>query len=314
MPLHTDFRPINLDDIIGNQDTINALKVHLTKPKPNRSLLFIGPSGCGKTTLAFCVAHTVMDSEDGMGNFTVLNASDFRGIDTVREVREAASRKPLGKARARVWLWDECHKISPDGQEAMLKLLEDPPYNCWFLLATTNPEKLKVTLKRRCTEYQVSPVGDKDLQALLTKVIRKERKRVSQEVLQQISGDSMGSCGMALNMLDKVIDLPPEDMAKAAKRWAERASNVMFLGKTLLDLHRKGGNKKGAWAKTICPILRELEDEDQETVRRQCYEYLRKVFISGDESVYKLMVCFSYPYYDVGKGLAASVYEAFCQE
>ena len=66
MPLHTDYRPTSLDDIIGNQDTVAALKAHLAKQSPNRSMLFIGQSGCGKTTLAMCVAAEVgaMDAED----------------------------------------------------------------------------------------------------------------------------------------------------------------------------------------------------------------------------------------------------------
>lgn len=317
MPLHTDYRPESLHQIIGNRETVSALKSHLTKQKPNRSLLFVGNSGCGKTTLAVCIARQVIQTEDERifnANFTLLNASDFRGIDTVREVREAASHRPLGAAMARIWLYDECHKLSPDAQEAMLKLLEDPPRDCWFLLATTNPEKLKVTLKRRCTEFQVSPVSDSEMQELLKQIIRKERGRVPQEIQTQIIRDAMGSPGMALNILDKVIDLPSEEMAIAAKRWSERASNVVFLGKTLLDLHRNGKKEKGTWKQMLCPILQQFDDEDQESIRRACYEYFRKVFIGGDESVYALMACFSVPYYDVGKGLAASVYEAFCAE
>ena len=271
----------------------------------------------GKTTLAICVARQVIGSteEAYSNNFALLNASDFRGIDMVREIREAAGRRPLRKANARVWCLDECHKLTNDAQEAMLKLLEDPPRDCWFLLATTNPEKLKVTLKRRCTEYTVLPVTDQELGGLLTKVIRSERSRVPVDIQQQIIKDSMGSPGIALNILDKVIDLPTEQMAAAAKQWADRASMVVFLGKTLLDLHRQGAKKRNdAWSKTLCPILQQLEDEDQETIRRQCYEYFRKVFISGDASMYGLMACFSIPYYDIGKGLAASVYEAFCVE
>jgi DNA polymerase III gamma/tau subunit len=56
MPLHTDHRPLFLDDVIGNRETVQALKIHLKKDRPNRSLLFVGQSGCGKTTLAYCVA------------------------------------------------------------------------------------------------------------------------------------------------------------------------------------------------------------------------------------------------------------------
>lgn len=298
MPLHTDHRPTKLDDIVGNRITVGALRNHLEKDRPNRSLLFIGESGCGKTTLAVCVAAE-LGAYDSW-NFKMLNASDFRGIDTVRDVREASQRQPLGQARARVWLFDEAHKITPDGQEAMLKLLEDPPRNCWFMLATTNPEKLKITLRRRCTEFQVSPVNSDEVKQLMMRVARAERKRVPTDLLNQIAVDSMGSCGVALNILDKIIDLPAGDQAEAAKRFTEQANTVITLCQAML--------KRESWKK-CCSILKSLEDEDPEGIRRKVLEYFRKVMLDGDDSAYLVMSEFNYHYYDTGKaGLAMSVY------
>lgn len=309
MPLHTDYRPLRLDEITGNKETIVGLKSHLQKKSPNRSLLFIGPSGCGKTTLAICVANE-LESYDSW-NFKMLNASDFRGIDTVRDIREQAGRKPLAAAKNRIWLFDECHKLTADAQEAILKLLEDPPRDCWFFLATTNPEKLKITLRRRCTEYQVNPLSDREISILLIRISRKEGKRVPNSIIQQISMDSLGSPGIALNVLDKVIDLAEEEMARAAKKWAERSSNVITLCRAMLK--NKGNNGKGVWEKILCPILKEIEEEDPETIRRQVLEYFRKVLVDGNESAYSIMNWFESPYYDTGRaGLTLSVYRAFC--
>lgn len=309
MPLHTDHRPLRLDEITGNKETIVGLKSHLQKKSPNRSLLFIGPSGCGKTTLAICVANE-LESYDSW-NFKMLNASDFRGIDTVRDIREQAGRKPLAAAKNRIWLFDECHKLTADAQEAILKLLEDPPRDCWFFLATTNPEKLKITLRRRCTEYQVNPLSDREISILLIRISRKEGKRVPNSIIQQISMDSLGSPGIALNVLDKVIDLAEEEMARAAKKWAERSSNVITLCRAMLK--NKGNNGKGVWEKILCPILKEIEEEDPETIRRQVLEYFRKVLVDGNESAYSIMNWFESPYYDTGRaGLTLSVYRAFC--
>jgi len=308
MPLHTDYRPKRLEDITGNRDTVEALKTHLRKDSPNRSILFVGPSGCGKTTLAICVANE-LDSLDEW-NFQMLNASDFRGIDTIRDLREQARRKPIGGARCRIWLLDECHKLTPDAQEAVLKLLEDPPKGCWFLLATTNPEKLKITLKRRCTEFQVSPVEDKDLLRLLQRIAGREKKKVPQEVLSQICLDSLGSPGMALNILDKVIDLPVSDMLKSAKKWAERNSNVISLCRHLLACLRKNSG----WKETLA-MLKEFQEDDPETIRRQVLEYFNKVALDGNESAYLIMSCFRQNYYDCGRaGLYMSCYEAFMME
>lgn len=308
MPLHTDYRPKLLDGVIGNQDTVQALRVHLRKDNPNRSLLFIGPSGCGKTTLAICVANELGSLDDW--NFQMLNAADFRGIDTVRDLREVASRKPIGGARCRVWLMDECHRLTPDAQEAFLKLLEDPPRGCWFLLATTNPEKLKTTLRRRCTEFQVGPAADRDLVQLLSRIIKKERKQVPNNVVMQICQDSLGSPGIALNVLDKVIDLPEGDMLRAAKRWMERTNTVIHLCRHMLACLRK----KGGWKDTLA-ILKELQEEDPETIRRQVLEYFNKIGLDGNESAYLVMSCFRTNYYDCGRaGLYMSCYEAFLME
>jgi DNA polymerase III gamma/tau subunit len=184
----------------------------------------------------------------------------------------------------------------------MLKLLEDPPKNCWFILATTNPEKLKVTLKRRCTEFQVGPVSYDEVKQLMMRVARQNRKRIPSDLLNQIALDSMGSCGVALNILDKVIDLPPEDQAQAAKRFTEQSNTVINLCQAIL--------KKDSWKK-CCSILKSIEEEDPEGIRRKVLEYFRKVMMDGNESAYLVMYEFSIPYYDTGKaGLAMSVYQA----
>jgi DNA polymerase III delta prime subunit len=305
VPLHTDYRPTKLLDIVGNRETVHALKAHLQKKSPNRSLLFTGPSGCGKTTLAICIANELGSYDDW--NFQMLNASDFRGIDTVRELREQAGRRPLGAAKTRIWLMDECHKLTQDAQEAILKLLEEPPPNCWFLLATTNPEKLKVTLRRRCTEFPVNPVTSQEVDSLLLKVARKEGKRVGNEVLRQICQDCLGSLGIALNILDKVIDLPQEDMLAHAKSWAERTNNVITLCRHFL----KSMGQKGGWKETLV-ILKDLQGEDPEGVRRAVLEYFNKVGLDGNEKAYLVMACFRENYYDVGRaGLYMSCYELF---
>jgi DNA polymerase III gamma/tau subunit len=217
-----------------------------------------------------------------------------------------------------MWLFEEAHMWTKDAKEASLKLLENPPKRCWFVLTTSDPQKFfsglkdAGAMKRRLTHFEVEPVSDRELSSLLFRVAKQERKRVPKTVVEQIVKDSLGSPGMALNVLDKVIDLPEEQMAKVAEQAAIKASNIAFLGKTLQDLRKKRSAQ--SWSKVLCPILKEFEGQDQESIRRAVYEYFRKVFISGDESAYKIMACFSYPYYDVGNGLAASVYEAFCQE
>jgi DNA polymerase III delta prime subunit len=305
---------MKLSDMMGNQSVMSSLKAHLKKDSPNRSLLVTGPSGCGKTSIAYCLANELgaYDKKHPDWNFKMLNASDFRGIDTIRQIREDSARRPLNKSPARIWDLEESHRLTSDAQEAILKLLEDPPKDCWFVLTTTEPGKLKMTLRRRCTEFEMSPLSDRELAVLLSKVMKEEGKFVPRDIVAQICRDSMGSPGMALNILDKVIDLPEADMAKAAKRLAERSSNVITLCRAMLAL--KGGGGKSAW-KELAGILKELEEDDEETIRRQVLAYFRKVLLDGDEGAYLVMCEFEQPYYNSGKaGLALSVYRALCLE
>jgi DNA polymerase III gamma/tau subunit len=272
-------------------------------------MLFVGPAGCGKTTLAYIIANHL-----GVYGTTYLkeyNSAAFRGIDTVRDIQEETRTATLGN-RTRVYMFEEAHMWTKDAKEGLLKALEHQPKGCWFIVTTSDPQKLysglkdSTALKRRFTEFTVSAVTDTELSGLLTKTMRKVRKRVPQEIITQIVRDSLGSPGMALNILDKVIDLDPADMATEARRWAEKEVKVINLCQAIMKIRKKQIKPKEVYA-----ILEQLEDEDAESSRRQILEYLRKVMKSGDRWVRIIGIHFEAPYYDTGKwGLWGSVYDA----
>src|SRR5690606_3369465 len=105
------------------------------------AMLFTGPSGCGKTTLARILRVKLRCSDN---DFQEINAADFRGIDSIRSMRQQVGAAPLG-GDSRIWLIDEAHSMTADAQNAFLKLLEDTPRHVYFFLATTDPQKLKKT-------------------------------------------------------------------------------------------------------------------------------------------------------------------------
>lgn len=326
MPLHLDYRPQTLDEVVGNGTVVQALKAHMGKASPNRSLLLIGPAGCGKTTLGYILARMLGaltdDERRNIGNFQELNASHDRGIETIREMSEAMRRPPMRNPNTegpvtRVWLFDECHMLTKDSKEALLKSLEQPPRNSWLIFCTSDPAKLfsglkdPTAMRRRFTEFQVELLNNDLIKGLLNKVVRRERKRVPPDIIDMICTEAGGSPGMALNALDKVIDLPMEDMAKAVKRWADRATNVATLCRAMMAELKKPA-KARKWP-DLCKIVAELDEEDAETIRRQVLEWFRKILLGGDASVYLIMCEFEAPYYDVGKaGLILSVFRAFC--
>lgn len=301
MPLHLDYRPKTFDEFIGNKPTAEALKTLLNREKKEipHSLLFTGPSGCGKTTLARIVAGELNCSDFDLKE---LNIADFRGIDTVRDIRKQVTLRPLG-GDTRVWILDECHKLSNDAQNALLKLLEDTPSHVYFLLCTTDPQKLLKTILSRCTEFKVSALSDNRLFRYLGQICAKEGKKVSREVLERISELSEGHPRASLVALDKVIDLPEKKMLRSVDTAIFEQNKAIELCQALID-------KKG-W-KTVSVILKGLKEEDPERVRRAVLGYCSSVLLNKDSpGAFVIMEQFIIPLYDSGyPGLVMASYIA----
>lgn len=304
MSLAIEYRPKTLDEIRGNESTIKALTSCLSKSRESiqHSFLFTGLSGGGKTTLARIVANMLgcVGSD-----FHEIDSADFRGIDSVREIRRNMMYTPA-EGSCSVWLLDECHQNTKDAQTALLKALEDAPDHVYFMLATTDPEKLLSTVKGRCATFEVQPLDLDEMVDFLTDIARQERKRVHVDVIKQIARDSMGSCRNALQVLDKIIDLPAADMLIAAERTAAQENQVIELCRSLF-----AGEK---WPK-ISTILRGLEKEDVEKTRLAVINYCANVLLSEKTKdapqAYVVLDCFKDPFYNSGRaGLVRASYEA----
>jgi len=212
MPLHIEHRPSDLSQIFGNKVIVDSLtSIFERKSDYPHAYLFHGPTGCGKTTLARIVAKMLKcDSPEEY------NMSNLRGIDAVRTLAEECIYLPL-TGRNRVYILDEIHRQTKDAQNALLKLLEDPPSHVYFVLGTTDPEQLLPTLRGRCHQYQVKALKTTEMMALLKTVLKKEKiEDYPDKILNEITLLSEGLPRNALVMLDAVIDMPDEDTAIAA--------------------------------------------------------------------------------------------------
>ena len=155
MELYKKYRPKNFKRIVG-QPTITEQLTSMTRSNQfPHSSLFSGPSGCGKTTLARIMRNKL---DCGDQDFQEVNCADFRGIDMVRDIRNRMNLAPIG-GECRVWLIDEAHQLSSQAQNAFLKILEDTPSHVYFMLATTDPQKLIPTIRTRCAEFKVSSLN-----------------------------------------------------------------------------------------------------------------------------------------------------------
>lgn len=297
MELYKKYRPTELAEVIGAEDTVKTLENMIQRNKMPHTILFHGPSGCGKTTLARIV-KTALECDDI--DFRELNCSDFRGIDTIREITRNMRMAPTG-GKCRIWLLDEVHQLSKDGQNAALKILEDTPGHVYFLLCTTDPQKLLKTIRTRCCELPVRLLTEKEIGTLLKGVIKKEGIDISDEAKEEIISLAGGSARTALVLLDKIANLDESEQAEAVKIAVEAERETIELCRALYQ--------RADWRK-ICSLLENITAEP-EAIRYAVLGYATSILLKKkDGHAYHMITCFEDHFYDSKKaGVVRACYE-----
>ena len=293
LPLHTKYRPKTFEEVMGNDATVESLRSTLQREtgRPHAFLLQ-GPSGCGKSTLARIIAK-----ELGCGDmeFKELNAANVRGIDTIRTIIDGCQYRPL-TGKCRVYVLDEAAKLTSDAQNALLKILEDPPSYVYFILCTTDPEKLIRTIRTRCTTFQVATLQRAKMYSLLERVCRAENIQVPADVMKQIVWVASGSPRKALVLLDQVrgIEEPGLMAAAITESYADESA--------IIDICRILAQPASStrW-QDLSPLLRDFRG-DPEQARYAIMSYLEKVLLStGDKRIGQVMGCFMDSFMYTGK-------------
>ncbi len=295
-------RPKELNQVYGQEAALSGLDKMITRAQIPHAVLLTGPSGVGKTTIGRILKrHLNCGDED----WVEINAADFKGIETVREIRRNINLAPLA-GDVRIWFIDECGKLTNDAQNSLLKLLEDTPDHVYFMLATTDPHKLLKTVLTRCTEIRLVPLSPAHLRKVLDKVVEKENVTTTDEVLEEIVEASDGSARKALVILEQVaqLDTPKEQMAAVSAASLNKADAIL--------LARALCGRRSNWSE-VAALLKKNEDEP-ETVRHLVLAYARSILLGTNPAMCKhawmVIDIFSKNFYDSKKaGLAAACYE-----
>lgn len=234
------YRPRTFSEMVGQEHVVQALTNALTQQRLHHAYLFTGTRGVGKTTVSrilakslncqgvdghggitatpcgVCAACTEIDS-GRFPDYTELDAASNRGVDEVQSLLEQAVYKPV-QGRFKVFMIDEVHMLTNTAFNAMLKTLEEPPEYLKFVLATTDPQKVPVTVLSRCLQFNLRPMAPDTVLEHLTHVLDKESVPAEPQALRLLSRAARGSMRDALSLTDQAIAFGSGQLQEATVR------------------------------------------------------------------------------------------------
>ena len=227
------YRPRRFQDLVGQTHVVRALSNALESGRIHHAYLFTGTRGVGKTTLSRilakclncergvsadpcgqCEACQAIDA-DRFVDYIELDAASNRGVNDMQQLLEQAAYAPTA-ARYKVYMVDEVHMLSNQAFNAMLKTLEEPPDYVKFILATTDPQKIPVTVLSRCLQFNLKQMPEDAIVAHLSDILDKETIRYELPALRQLAHGARGSMRDALSLTDQAIAYAAGDITAAA--------------------------------------------------------------------------------------------------
>lgn len=220
--LYREWRPKNFDDVVGQEHITTTLKNEILNDRIAHAYLFCGTRGTGKTSTAKVMAKALnclnlQDGEpcnecemcrkinDGLAiDVTELDAASNNGIDKIRDIIDD-TKYPPQEAKYKVYIMDEVHMLSVGAVNAFLKTLEEPPKNVIFILATTDPQKLPITILSRCQRFDFKRINQKEISARLRRITDAQNLEYEEKSLNLIARVSDGAMRDALSILDQAI-------------------------------------------------------------------------------------------------------------
>ena len=222
--LYREWRPQTFNDVVGQEHITTTLKNQIINERTAHAYLFCGTRGTGKTSTAKVMAKALncLDLKDGEPcnqcemckkineglaiDITELDAASNNGVDNIRDIIDDVQYSPQ-EARFKVYIMDEVHMLSIGAVNAFLKTLEEPPKNVVFILATTDPQKLPITILSRCQRFDFKRISRKDITGRLRKIVTEQGIFCDDKSLDLVARVSDGAMRDSLSILDQAISI-----------------------------------------------------------------------------------------------------------
>ena len=222
--LYREWRPKTFNDVVGQEHITTTLKNQILNNRIAHAYLFCGTRGTGKTSTAkvFAKALNCLNLKEGEPcnkcemcrkineglaiDVTELDAASNNGVDKIRDIIDDVKYPPQ-ESKYKVYIMDEVHMLSAGAVNAFLKTLEEPPNNVIFILATTDPQKLPITILSRCQRFDFKRINNSEITARLKKIIDDQNMLADDKSLNLIARVSDGAMRDSLSILDQAISM-----------------------------------------------------------------------------------------------------------
>lgn len=231
LPWTEKYRPKMLEEVAGNREVVERLKVFAQK-KEMPNMLFAGPAGTGKTTCAIAFSREIFGNFFNQ-NFLELNASDERGIDVVRgKIKDFAAIIPYSDVKFKIILLDEADSMTPDAQNALRRTMERYSGTCRFILSANYSSKIIEPIQSRCALFRFRALDEAEVCTRLSNIAEKEGLKLTKGGLKALFYSSGGDLRRAINLMQSTAisskDITEDSVFRVAARAKPREIREML--------------------------------------------------------------------------------------